>query len=98
MNALAAAAPLQGAWQLVHGPLAHWAQHRPDGVALQSEAGSWTFGRLHAEVEQRSARLVAQRAPQMLLRAVSVVARGGRFVPPELRAQWNQSRRQRQQP
>ncbi|MFB3129769.1 MAG: response regulator transcription factor, partial [Lysobacteraceae bacterium] len=36
-------------------------------------------------------------APQMLLRAVSVVARGGRFVPPELRAQLNQSRRQRQQ-
>ena len=30
-------------------------------------------------------------APQMLLRAVSVVARGGRFVPPELRAQLNQS-------
>ncbi len=37
-------------------------------------------------------------APQTLLRAVSVVARGGRFVPPELRAQLNQSRRQRQQP
>ncbi len=36
-------------------------------------------------------------APQMLLRAVSVVARGGRFVPPELRAQLNQSRRQRPQ-
>ncbi|GAO69932.1 AMP-binding protein [Comamonas sp. E6] len=67
MNALSAAAPLQGFWQLVHGPLAYWAQHRPDVVALQSEAGSWTFGDLHAEVEQRSARLVAQRAPQMLL-------------------------------
>ncbi|HEL2978206.1 TPA: response regulator transcription factor [Stenotrophomonas maltophilia] len=36
-------------------------------------------------------------APQMLLRALSVVGRGGRFVPPELRAQLNQSRRQRQQ-
>lgn len=67
MKALSAAAPLQGFWQLVHGPLAYWAQHRPDVVALQSEADSWTFDRLHTEVELRSARLVAQRAPQMLL-------------------------------
>ncbi|MDV9042672.1 response regulator transcription factor [Stenotrophomonas sp. RAC2] len=35
-------------------------------------------------------------APQMLLRAMSVVARGGRFVAPELRAQLNLSRRHRQ--
>ena len=60
-------APLQGLWQLVHGPLAHWAEHRPDVIALQSEDASWTFAQLHAEVQKRCAALIAARAPQMVL-------------------------------
>ncbi|MDR0215168.1 MAG: AMP-binding protein [Comamonas sp.] len=64
---LPAHAPLHGFWQLVHGPLAHWAQHRPEVIALQSEEGSWTFAQLHAEVQKRSQALIASRAPQMVL-------------------------------
>ncbi|MBV8249233.1 MAG: AMP-binding protein [Comamonas sp.] len=64
---LPAQAPLQGFWQLVHGPLAHWAQQRPEVIALQSEEQAWTFARLHAEVLTRSASLVARRAPQTVL-------------------------------
>lgn len=60
-------APLQGFWQLVHGPLAHWARHRPDVVALQSEAGTLNFAQLHAEVQKRCQALIARRAPQMVL-------------------------------
>ncbi len=60
-------APLQGLWQLVHGPLAHWAEHRPEVIALQSEEAAWTFAQLHAEVQKRSATLIAARAPQMVL-------------------------------
>ena len=60
-------APLQGLWQLVHGPLAHWAEHRPDVIALENETQSWTFAQLHREVLLRSARLVAQCAPEMVL-------------------------------
>ena len=59
--------PLQDFWQLVHGPLAHWAEQRPDAIALQSEDASWTFAQLHAEVQRRRAKLVAGRAPQMVL-------------------------------
>ena len=50
--------PLQDFWQLVHGPLAHWAEQRPDAIALQSEDASWTFSQLHAEVQRRRAKLV----------------------------------------
>lgn len=60
-------APLQGLWQLVHGPLTHWAEHRPQVIALENEAQSWTFAQLHREVLRRSARLVAQCAPEMVL-------------------------------
>lgn len=60
-------APLQGLWQLVHGPLAHWAEHRPQVIALENESQSWTFAQLHREVLLRSARLVAQCAPEMVL-------------------------------
>ena len=60
-------APLQGLWQLVHGPLAHWAEHRPQVIALENEAQSWTFAQLHREVLLRSARLVEQCAPEMVL-------------------------------
>ena len=61
------AAPLQHPWTLVHGPLEHWARQRPDAMALQSEAGQWSFAALHAAVLQRSAALVAGQAPEMLL-------------------------------
>ena len=67
INDLPGAAPLQGLWQLVHGPLAHWAQHRPEVIALQSEEQAWTFARLHKEVQKRSAILVAQRSPETVL-------------------------------
>lgn len=61
------AAPLQAPWTLVHGPLAHWARERPGAIALQSEAGQWTFAALHAAVLERSAARVAARAPSMQL-------------------------------
>lgn len=67
MNALPVSAPLQGFWQLVHGPLAHWAKQRPDAIALESEAGRWSFSQLHAEVLKRSTKLLEQRAPLMVL-------------------------------
>ncbi|WP_255576341.1 AMP-binding protein [Comamonas sp. Y33R10-2] len=67
VSALPACAPLQDFWQLVHGPLAHWAQNRPDVVALESEAGTLTFAQLHTAVEQQSAQLQAQRAAQIRL-------------------------------
>jgi acyl-CoA synthetase (AMP-forming)/AMP-acid ligase II len=61
------AAPLEGIWTLVHGPLAHWAQERPETVALQNETGQWTFAQVHAEVLRRSAALAAHQAPAMVL-------------------------------
>ena len=61
------AAALQPPWTLVHGPLAHWARERPGAIALQSEAGQWTFADLQAAVLQRSAALVATQAPSMQL-------------------------------
>ena len=67
MSVLPVSAPLEGFWQLVHGPLAHWAQQQPDLIALESEAGAWTFAQLHTAVQQRSAKLIAQHAPQMVL-------------------------------
>ncbi|WP_280190667.1 AMP-binding protein [Delftia sp. PS-11] len=61
------AAPLQAPWTLVHGPLAYWAEQRPEAIALQSEAGQWTFGALYQAVQERSAALVAAQAPAMQL-------------------------------
>lgn len=52
---------------LVHAPVAHWAAQKPEAIALQSEAGQWSFARLHAAVLERSAALIAARAPAMLL-------------------------------
>ena len=49
------AAPLCHFWELVHGPLAHWATVTPNAVALQNETRSLTFVQLHAEVFERSA-------------------------------------------
>ena len=43
MSVLPVSAPLEGFWQLVHGPLAYWAQQRPDAIALGCEAGAWAF-------------------------------------------------------
>ncbi|CAB5716002.1 4-chlorobenzoate--CoA ligase [Delftia tsuruhatensis] len=59
------AAPLQHPWTLVHGPLEHWARERPEAIALQSEAGQWSFAALHEAVRQRSAALVSAQAPAM---------------------------------
>ena len=61
------AAPLRDFWELVHGPLAHWASITPNAVALQNETRSLTFAQLHAEVSERSTAIAQQRQPQMLL-------------------------------
>ncbi|MFD2756027.1 AMP-binding protein [Comamonas terrae] len=61
------AAPLEGIWTLVHGPLAHWARERPEAIALQNETTQWTFAQVHEEVLRRSATLVARQAPAMVL-------------------------------
>ncbi len=61
------AGALQAPWTLVHGPLAHWSHERPHAIALQSEAGQWTYERLYTAVQQRSAALVAAQAPAMQL-------------------------------
>ena len=63
----ALAAPLQGIWQWVHGPLAHWAHERPNAPALQSETRTLTFCQLHERVIERSASITRAHAPQMLL-------------------------------
>ena len=61
------AAPLQGFWQLVHGPLAHWAQQRPDDIALRSASMHYSFAALYAEVQTRSQRFAAQQLPATVL-------------------------------
>ncbi|QIL80434.1 AMP-binding protein [Diaphorobacter sp. HDW4A] len=61
------AAPLHGFWELVHGPLAHWAALTPNAVALRSETHSLSFAQLHDEVVARRAITTQRRAPSMLL-------------------------------
>lgn len=61
------AAPLTGFWQLVHGPLAHWANTRPNTVALMSESRSLTFPYLYQEVMERSACIDERQLPLMPL-------------------------------
>ncbi len=61
------AAPLQGFWELVHGPLAHWARTRPHAVALQNETRSVSFSQLNGLVNERRQQLIDRRAPAMLM-------------------------------
>ncbi|MDR2328124.1 MAG: AMP-binding protein [Comamonas sp.] len=55
-------------WQrLVHGPLAHWAQQRPDAIAIDDGQQRICFADLHAAVQQQSQALEAQNAPHTRL-------------------------------
>lgn len=60
-------AALKGFWQLVHGPLVHWARTRPDAIALENETQRLCYSDLHAQVLQRSAAIVQQQLPRMVL-------------------------------
>ena len=41
-------------WQhYIHTPLAHWAQQRPDAIAVDDGAQALSFAQLHAAVQQR---------------------------------------------
>lgn len=56
------------AWQqLVHGPLAHWAQTRPQALALDDGSQRITFAELHAAVQERAAALNASATPHTCL-------------------------------
>ncbi len=48
---------------LVHSPLADWAQTRPEVVALDDGHTSLTFSQLHAAVEQHAQALIQRHAP-----------------------------------
>ena len=62
--------PLPEAFELVHGPLAHWSQVRPGAVALANGRQQLTFAQLLARVAQQAQALRARRAPAtVLLRA-----------------------------
>ena len=56
------------AWQrLVHTPLAHWAQHRPDAIALDDGTQRICFAQLHAKVQAQAAALQTCHAPSTVL-------------------------------
>ena len=57
---------LTGAWvanTLVHAPLAHWAEVRADGVAMDDGQTQLSFAQLHAAVVQHADTLTQQHAP-----------------------------------
>ena len=58
---------LQNWQQLVHGPLAHWAQATPDAVAVDDGAQALSFAQLHAAVQAHADSLNASAAPNTLL-------------------------------
>ncbi|WP_312835078.1 AMP-binding protein [Comamonas sp.] len=60
-------APLAGWQRLVHGPLAHWAQQRPDAIAIDDGQQRMGFADLHAAVQQHAQALEAQNAPHTRL-------------------------------
>ncbi|QNP49035.1 AMP-binding protein [Diaphorobacter aerolatus] len=66
-EAHALAAALHDFWELVHGPLAHWARLTPHATALRSESRSLSFAQLQGEVELRREAIIAQQKPAMLL-------------------------------
>ena len=60
---------LTGAWvanTLVHAPLAHWAEVRADGVAMDDGQTQLSFAQLHAAVVQHADTLTQQHAPATL--------------------------------
>lgn len=60
-------APLPEAFQLVHGPLAHWSQAQPEAVALSNGHERLTFAQLQARVAQQARALAARSAPATVL-------------------------------
>lgn len=61
------ATPLPHWQRLVHGPLAHWAQQRPDAIAIDDGQQRICFADLHAAVQQQAQALEAQNAPHTRL-------------------------------
>ncbi len=51
---------------LVHAPLAHWAQHRGEWVALDDGETTFTFATLHAEVAKQAHILTQGQAPAIV--------------------------------
>jgi acyl-CoA synthetase (AMP-forming)/AMP-acid ligase II len=52
---------------LVHAPLAHWAQVQADAVAIRNGTDALTFTQLHQAVTQRAQTLTQARAPATVL-------------------------------
>ncbi len=52
---------------LVHAPLAHWAQVHADAVAIRNGTDTLTFAQLHQAVTQRAYALTQARAPATVL-------------------------------
>lgn len=61
------ATPLPHWQRLVHGPLAHWAQQRPNAIAIDDGQQRIRFADLHAAVQQQAQALQAQNAPHTRL-------------------------------
>ena len=53
--------------QWVHSPLAHWAQHKPQALAIDDGNQQLSFAQLHAAVQQRMQALDAANAPSTCL-------------------------------
>ncbi|MBS7776586.1 AMP-binding protein [Acidovorax sp. CCYZU-2555] len=60
-------AALPAAFELVHGPLAHWSRVQPDAVALSNGLEQLGFAQLQARVASQAAALRARRAPATVL-------------------------------
>lgn len=53
--------------QLIHTPLAHWAQQQPKSVAVDDGEQALSFAQLHAAVQQRVQAIHTAQAPSTLL-------------------------------
>ncbi|MEG1770831.1 MAG: AMP-binding protein, partial [Comamonas sp.] len=60
-------AALPAAFDLVHGPLAHWSRVQPDAVALSNGLEQLGFAQLQARVASQAAALRARQAPATVL-------------------------------
>lgn len=58
---------MHDAFELVHGPLAHWAHERPHALALANESQGLSYAELHARVQAEARRLDAAQAPASVL-------------------------------
>lgn len=60
-------AALPAAFELVHGPLAHWSQVQPQAIALSNGLEQLSFAQLQARVAAQARALHARRAPATVL-------------------------------